>query len=406
MKTLSERAKEVLNKRELGYFQMINGQYLVMMLKGKPGTWKSAILKSIADKLDMVFIDLRLPTMDEVDLGAFPVIAQDKIGDNVFVPVIKMGIPEWAMATLDKKKNFMIVFEELNRTSTAVRNAALGLLLERRIGPNFTFGDNVYMAATGNLGMDDGTEVEEFDTALKSRLIPVHHAGELTEWLEFAETVRDAEGKITKKGSIHEDIVNFIKSDPTAFYPELKEQGGKDNTQGDVITNPRTWTALSHAIVRNFGEDAKSSEYRQFVQDHGSSYIGARAIKFLRYLDENVTVTLQDVLDGKVKDMSKIKRDNKAEIMRSFEVFDPNTLKKTKKGDESFARLCDFLKSCDRDLFVGGLNQFGMNRIVALGGKPGGEREREMMQIFKKEYDYIIEQETTENEKTNKSQAK
>lgn len=414
-KSLSELAKERLTKRELGYFQIINGQYLVLMLKARPATWKSAILKSIADKLEMVFIDLRLPQMDEVDLGAYPVVMPQtiKTGDSVTsLPVIRLGIPEWAMATLDKTKNFLIVFEELNRTSTAVRNAALGLLLERRIGPNFVLGDNVYMAATGNLGTSDGTEVEEFDNALKSRLIPVMHPAEFTTWLEdFAETIRDKSGKIIKQGMIHEDIVDYLKSDPTAFYPEEKEQGGATNT-GDVITCPRTWTALSVAIQRNFGMNSKVDDYRSFLQAHGSSYIGPRALRFLRFLDENITITFDDVLKGKVKDVTKIKRDNKSEILRVFEKFDPNTLKYTKKDTDQFDRMIVFLKSVDHDLLTGAIYQYGVNRYCELNGKQTGGREREIAKIFEKEFAFVVKQEdedqlkATENEEKNQPKAK
>lgn len=395
---LLELAKQKLSKQELGYFRMIYPQYLVMMLKGKPGTWKSAILKSIADKLNtkespMVFIDLRLPTMDEVDLGAYPVVV---VTDGK--PIIKMGIPEWAAMTLDKSKNFLIVFEELNRTSASVRNAALGLLLERRIGPNFTFGDNVYMAATGNLGQGDGTDVEEFDTALKSRLITVHHDAQLHEWLEnFAETLRDKDGNITRKGAIHSDIVEFLKAKPTSFYPDLKE-----NEQNEVITNPRTWTALSEAIITNFGEDAKVGDYHDFVATKGIHYVGTRSHEFLKFMEEYKPVTFDDVLNGKVKNMATIKRDNRAEILRQFEIFDPGTIS-TKKDDPKYARLVEFLRSVDRDLLVGAISNFGTNRIIALDNKKATPRESQLYQDFKTEYDYIAKQ---EDEEANQQKAK
>lgn len=398
---LSKLAEEKLSKRALGYFRIIFAQYLVLFLKGRPATWKSAILKYIADTLDIEFIDLRLPTMDEVDLGAFPVCVQEKHGEIVF-PVIKMGIPEWAMRTNNKKKNFLIVFEELNRTSPAVRNAALGILLERRIGPDFVFGDNVYMAATGNLGSADGTDVEEFDAALKSRLITVNHTDELVEWMEnYAETIKDKDGKVVKKGNIHADIVAFLKDNPTDFYPTTKESGNATG-ENDVITNPRTWTALSKAIQANFGEEAKSEEYIGFVKEHGKSYVGPRALKFLRFIEENKVVTLEDVVKGRVSDMGKIKRDNKTEILRTFEAMDPNTLKK----DTEFNRLVEFLKAVrkdEKDLLTGSLLQLAQNRMIALNGAKPGERERELKKNFKDLYEYLEKQ---EDEEENKLKAK
>jgi hypothetical protein len=37
-------------------------------------------------------------------------------------------------------------------------------LLEREIGTAFKFNDNVLMMSSGNLGDEDGTDVEEFDS--------------------------------------------------------------------------------------------------------------------------------------------------------------------------------------------------------------------------------------------------
>ena len=38
------------------------------------------------------------------------------------------------------------------------------MLHERGIGTEFKFNDNVLMIASGNLGDEDGTDVEEFDS--------------------------------------------------------------------------------------------------------------------------------------------------------------------------------------------------------------------------------------------------
>lgn len=392
---LLKLAEQRLNKAELNYFRIIYGRALVLMLKGRPGAWKSAILKSIADKLDMVFVDLRLPTMDEVDLGAFPVVNYvDKL------PVVSMGIPDWAMETRDTKKNFLIVCEELNRASTAVRNAALGFLNEKRIGPKFVFGDNVYFAATGNLGQEDGTDVEEFDLALKGRLVTVHHNPELVEWMDnFAKDQLDANGKVIKEGNVHKDIIAYLEAEPSEFYPAIKEQGGND--QGDAVTQPRTWTGLSETIIRNFGKDAKPEQYMAFVEKFGKNFVGSRITRFIRFINENVSFTFDDVLSGKVKDYSKIKRDNRAEIIRAFEVFDINTLKKDKKGDAAFKNLVAFLRSVDHDLLVGAIKTYVDNRLIAMGGdgKPG-ERERDFKKEFDKEMLYLIKLEE-EDEKNN-----
>jgi hypothetical protein len=136
-----------LTKRERNYFQVMEVKYLVLNIIGPPGDAKSATIKSIADKMGYELVDLRLATMDECDLGVFPYL-EERQGYKVNAH----AVPSWADQTTDRSKRFIIVFEELNRASKSVRDAALGVLLERRIGPHFTFGDNVLMCSTGNLG--------------------------------------------------------------------------------------------------------------------------------------------------------------------------------------------------------------------------------------------------------------
>lgn len=350
---------------------------MVLFIKARPGTWKSAILKSISDKMGMIFIDLRLPTMDEVDLGTLPAVQYDN-----GLPIVKNGIPEWAYMTKDKTKNFLIVFEELNRTSPAVRNAALGLLLERRIGSNFVFGDNVYMAATGNLGTEDGTDVEEFDNALKSRLISVNHEHELHHWIDAYATE-----------NIHSDIVEYLKAKPTSFYPDLKEQGG------DVITNPRTWTGLSKAIEANFGKTSTYQQYGDFLRKFGHNFVGARNLDFIRFLEENILVTFPDILAGKVN-LKTIKRDNQAELAKEFSNCKIADL--TKNEMRNLVKFLQMLRETNHDVLVGAIYQLGINRVAELeASKKASANESALMKEFEKEYIMLGERETNEIQESN-----
>lgn len=375
---LLTKAEQVLTKTELNYFRMMYGQYLVPFLKGRPGTAKSAILKSIADKLDMVFIDLRLPTMDEIDLGVYPVVTTVGEGDSR-IHELGHATPNWALMTADKKKNYLIDFEELNRASKPVRDAALGILNERRVGFSFVFGDNVFMAATGNMGTDDGTDVEEFDTALKSRLLTIPHDMDLAEWVTTWAEVKDANGKVVTQ-NVHADIVAFLTESPNYFYPSLKE-----NEQKEIITNPRTWTALSTAIIRNFGIDSKVDDYGEFLRTNGKYYIGAIAMKLYDYANKNKPVTYDDVIKGRVKDYSKVKRDNRAEIASAIvsEGFD-------KLKQVELDRLIKFAKSMDADAIAGLVYKVGMETLKRAGEKLVlSKNDRYWAQAFKKELDYV-----------------
>ena len=181
----------VLNDKEATYAKLIYPQSGVLFLTSEPGIGKSAILRSVAEKLDLEYFDLRLAMLDETDVGLYPDKAEfmyeviDKNGNKTVFSekMLKHIVPEWAV--LSNKKPSLIHFEELNRAPLAVRNAALQILLERGIGFKFKFNENVFMCASGNLGDEDGCDVEEFDAALNGRLLHYKHKLDLKEWMEY-----------------------------------------------------------------------------------------------------------------------------------------------------------------------------------------------------------------------------
>jgi hypothetical protein len=301
-----------LTERELKYFRLMYATEGVLYIKGEPGKAKSAILNSIAKKLDLYFIDLRLSQIDETDVGLYPdkvkfTVSYEKQDGTVeereenFLTHI---IPEWAyLANNPTKvsshyKGTLINFEELNRAPLAVRNAALQILNERRIGfRGFVFGNDVFMASTGNLGQEDDTDVEEFDSALKDRLIPVRHDMDYIEW-------RDTWA--SKNNNIHSGIVGFLNINPEYYYskPNIDKKE-------DVFPTPRSWTFLSSMINKNFGiydrenntvieEAPLSGEVLKFISLTGHYYIGNCNTQFVKYLHDVNKLTIWDVLGGEL----------------------------------------------------------------------------------------------------------
>lgn len=350
----------MLTKREQQYWNIIRTQYLVLNLKGKPQTAKSALLQSIADKLGMELIDLRLPTMEETDLGVYPkptdqleqvlkkVQVEKLIYDKArpetieeYENIIRSGTnrswiehpaSEWVVRTMDTSKKFLVVFEEFNRAMPAVRNAAMGVLLERRFGFNYTFGDNVYMAATGNIGTDDGTDVEELDSAQKSRFVTVFHDMDYAEWREWAIL------KTGDKPNIQPDIIRFLDSKPSKFYPEMKDQGGGDYR--DNICGPRTWTGLSRYIETN-GLDTDD------LVVQAPRHIGPVAHEFVQFLIDTKRLFLKDVLKGGIK-YEKVPRENITEVVTELKAADIFGLSEKKMDN-----LVEFLKVVDEDTLAG-----------------------------------------------------
>jgi hypothetical protein len=291
-----------LTEKEKKYYYIMNAKYGVLYIQARPGVAKSAIARSIADKLDFNYIDMRLAMSDETDFK-YPYI-EDKEHEGKLVKVSSYAVPNWAYQA--NQHPTIIHFEELNRAPQFVRNAALQILLEREIG-NFKFNDNVFMMASGNLGSEDNTDVEEFDSALNNRLIHVKHTLTPQEWIEnFAEE------------NCHKIITSFIKAHPERMYVD-------PNENSSAYATPRTWTMLSNFITANWGNDASPREFLPMLKEVATSYIGNTAIKFVQYCEDMMNISIQDVLNNfdKIKDdLGRYNRDKNSELIQSLKEID------------------------------------------------------------------------------------
>jgi hypothetical protein len=289
-----------LTERENLYFRIMWAKSGVLYITSKPGIAKSAISRSIAQKMGFRYMDIRLSMVDETDVGLYPNVSSvDGIKCLDFV------VPRWAIEA--NKQPTIIHFEELNRASLPVRNAALQILLERQIGIDFKFNDTVLMMCSGNLGDEDGTDVEEFDNALNNRLIHYSHTLGADEWVEnFA------------KENVHITVVSYIRA-----YPERLYQNPTENTK--AYATPRSWTFLSDFIIKNFGKDASPRTFLPLLRNVAHSYVGNGAQRFLQYCEEMINITIQDIIDrydAVVKELDKYNRDKNSELIQALKEYD------------------------------------------------------------------------------------
>jgi hypothetical protein len=313
-----------LTPKERKYFSVMWAKYGVLFITSKPGVAKSAIGRSIADKMGFRYMDMRLSMADESDFK-FPFLT-DMDYDNKTIKVSGYAVPQWAYEA--NSAPTIIHFEELNRAPQFVRNAALQILLEREIG-EFKFNGTVLMMASGNLGDEDGTDVEELDSALNNRLIHINHTLSVDEWLnDFAET------------NCHRLITSFIKAHPEKMY-----QTATENSK--AYATPRSWTMLSEFIVTNFGQDASPREFLPLLKEVATGYIGNTAMKFIQYCEDMLNISIQDVLnnyDRVKKDLEKYNRDKNSELIQSLKEIDI-----TKLNDKQLTNAVKFLKNVGDD---------------------------------------------------------
>lgn len=347
-----------LSDREKKYFKMMNAKSGVLYISSAPGYAKSAIMRTIAKKMGMQYFDIRLSMVDETDVGLFPTIGEEVInGENQ--KMLSHVAPKWAY--IANEKPTLIHFEELNRSTLAVRNAALQMLLEREIGAFFKFNDNVMMCASGNLGEEDGTDVEEFDQALNNRLIHIEHTLPYPEWVE--EYANE---------NVSPVIIQFLKTHTEHYYKKPDQR----NQRNKAYATPRSWTFLSDYIFQNYGEwvtrldnkgnvmvDETTKEpklfkkfppIRTFIEDVkliGHGYVGASNARFIRYCEDTLKITLDDVLknfDELENDIKNFNRDKKSELLANMKERKVSQLKAPQ-----IENLVKFLQTISDDEIVG-----------------------------------------------------
>ena len=304
----------LLTEKEREYLAIMWPKYGVLNITSKPGVAKSAIGLSIANKLGMRYIDIRLSMVDETDVGLYPNVSEIVV-DGKSIKCLDFVVPRWAIEA--NRQPTIIHFEELNRASQQVRNAALQILLERCIGMDFNFNENVLMMSSGNLGDEDGTDVEEFDAALNNRLIHIDHVLGVEEWLKnFA------------VDKCHRLIVSYIKTHPEQIYKT------SDNMKG--YATPRSWTMLSKFITQNYGKEASARDFLPLLRKVAHGYVGNSAHKFLQYCEDMLNISIQDVInnfDGVKKDLAKYNRDKNSELIQSLKEIDISTLNEKQLGN-------------------------------------------------------------------------
>lgn len=349
IENLEEKLKR-LSSKERKYFNIMRSQSGVLFITAKPGVGKSAIARSIAHKMGFNYKDVRLSMVDETDVGLFPDVNEITLPSGVKLKVLDHVVPKWAHKANEAPT--LIHFEELNRAPQAVRNAALQLLLEREIGTEFAFNDNVFMMASGNLGDEDETDVEEFDRALNNRLIHIKHDLEADEWIKYF-----------AKENVHPDIVDYIRVHKHKLYVA-------PNDNSTAHASPRSWTFLSDYILNNYGSVA-SEEYesdgkihtRQYVkwgdslsyiddvEALGHGYIGNEIVPFLKFINNRIQINIAHIINDfdNVKEEVDNWRKNNRRDRYSEMLIDLRTIDLTELNKIKTQNVINFLKLCSVD---------------------------------------------------------
>lgn len=191
-----------------------------IMLRSAPGIGKSTIVRSVAEKLGIGFIDIRLAEMEPVDLRGLPVPNHEAKSVQWYVTA---DLPR------DPNSKGIILFDELTSAPKDLQVAAYELILDRRLGNLYKIPDGWFIVAAGNRTKDKAVATA-MSSALANRMMHFEMDADAEEWGAWA----------VSKG-LHPSVTGFI-----AYRPACLLKMDQNLEMG--WPSPRSWERVSHVI--------------------------------------------------------------------------------------------------------------------------------------------------------------
>lgn len=257
----------------------------VPYLVGKPGVGKSDMVKLLCKNLGLKLIDCRLSLIDSVEIRGIPRVFEEegvcKWYPPEFIPF--KGIKKFN--TDEYKKGGILFLDEMNRAKPDVLQAIFQLVRDRKVG-DFELLDNWYIIAAGNLGQEDFTDVVEFDSALKDRLVFIEVEENIEEWTDWA-----------KKENVYWPIISYLNAHPQNLHTLT------ENKEDKKFITPRTWVRLSN-IIKNRPKEMSEIEV---IESIGRCVINGLYPSFRDYVEKLNHLSVKDVLEKYNENKFKLK---------------------------------------------------------------------------------------------------
>ena len=191
-----------------------------ILLRGGAGIGKSTIVKHIAEKLGIGFVDVRLPQMDRCDFSGLPSVENNST---------KWNIP--AFWPTDKNSAGIMFFDEITAAPADVQVAAYSVILDRMV-PNtgYHLPDKWFIVAAGNRTCDRAV-VKTMSSALANRFMHIDLEPNVEDWRQWA-----------VENSIDPSVVGYINYRPSNLF----KMDGENLEAG--WPSPRSWEKVSNML--------------------------------------------------------------------------------------------------------------------------------------------------------------
>lgn len=237
-----------------------------IFLWGPPGIGKSDLVKELARSTNRKFIDIRLSTIDPVDLRGLPQIDPNSSLTTWLPPDFlpqKTGEPG------------ILFLDEINAAPPSIQAAAYQLILDRKVG-NYQVPDDWIIISAGNR-LSDKSVAFRIPTALANRFSHFEIVVEPNEWYQWA-----------WKNKIDPFIISFLRHQPGllhVFNPDSNQL---------AFPTPRSW-----AFASSF-EDVREVDLELYYKGIHGTVGSAAAQQFLSFLKHKDKLpNPDDVLEGR-----------------------------------------------------------------------------------------------------------
>src|SRR3990167_523946 len=192
---------------------------LQIYLWGSAGIGKSRAVKDFTINNNLQFRDVRLSTIESVDLRGIPNIDN---GETKWIP------PSW----LPKEGNGVLFLDELNLALPSIKASAYQLILDRELG-DYKLPDGWVVVSAGNR-LGDKANVFDLPAPLANRFLHVELSiPSVDDWGEWA---------MQEKIRIDSKIVAFLMQNPTSIHRFNPKNEDK------AFPTPRSWEFCSRMI--------------------------------------------------------------------------------------------------------------------------------------------------------------
>ena len=230
------------------------------MLWGTRGVGKSSIVRQVAEHFDAPLIDLRLTTIEPVDIrGA--IYADDRREQTVWFP------PEFLPS--ETQTEGILFLDELTAADQRLQISAYSLILDRRVG-KYQLPDGWLVVAAGNAAFH-GAVSHDMGTALADRMFHFN-----------VQTVIDAFLDHALSNDFAPEIMAYLKVRPDKL-DDTHSQLANDHLVG---ASPRGWEDISNVLKSNLSESGK----RVFVQGRIGAANAAEFFGVLREIQAGADV--------------------------------------------------------------------------------------------------------------------